>query len=76
MVYFKKFKVKKIAILGKNIKNLFFDYYFYFNSLDFLKEYYINIYIFEVYINYLNNKYFSLSKIFLKNNFKKIILLK
>lgn len=76
MIYFKRFNVKKIAILNKNIKNLFFDYYFNFNSIDYIKEYYINIYIFDIYINYLNTRYAYLSKFFFKNNFKKLFLLK
>jgi hypothetical protein len=76
MIYLKRFNIKKIAILSKNIKNFFFDYYFNFNSIDYIKEYYINIYIFDIYINYLNTRYASLSKFFFKNNFKKLFLLK
>ena len=76
MIYLKKFNVKKIAILDKKVKNLFFDYYFNYNSLDYLKEYYINFYIFEIYINYLNNKYKHLTKLFFNNNFKKLYFIK
>ena len=76
MLFFKKFNVKKVLILNKQIKNLFFDYYFYFNSLDFFKEFYINYYIFELYLNFLNNKYILISRLFFKKNFKKIFLLK
>jgi hypothetical protein len=76
MLYFKKFNVKKILILKKPIKNLFFDYYFYFSSLDFFKEFYINYYIFELYLNYLNNKYILINKLFFKKNLNKIFLLK
>ena len=76
MLFFKKFNVKKILIFKKPIKNLFFDYYFYFNSLDFFKEFYINYYIFELYINYLNNKYILINKLFFKKNLKKIFLFK
>ena len=56
MMTIHKVNIKKVGIFKKK-KKFFFDWFFFLPNLDFFKEYYINSYIYEIYINFYKNKY-------------------
>jgi len=68
------FSLKSVGIFNKNLKNFYFDYFFFLPNLDYIREYYINFYFFEIYLNFIKNKYSKILNVFYENMEKKLLI--
>jgi hypothetical protein len=68
------FSLKSVGIFNKNLKNFYFDYFFFLPNLDYIREYYINFYFFEIYLNFIKNKYSQILNVFFENMEKKLLI--
>ena len=55
LLIFKNIKLKKIGFISNNTS--FFDYYIKIAYNDAIKEFYLNYYIYQIYLNFLYNKF-------------------